>query len=82
MPVHKNKYFAPAISLILFAVIYEFGPDGICWFWTDQRIVAVVLVVASVVFWALLLQPTGSALRGRVGTPNINCKKRAVLRRV
>lgn len=77
MPVHGNKYFARSLSLI---VAFEFGSHGISWFWTDQRIVAVVLAVAPVVFSVLLLPPAGSALRRSVRVPDINCN--AVLKSV
>lgn len=54
MSLYKNKYLNPALFLMLSAVMFKFGPDGVVWFWAGQPIVALVLLATSAVFWALL----------------------------
>ena len=54
MRFYKSGYFVPALSLVLWAVAFKFGPGGVSWFWTDQPIVAIVLAGTSAVFWVLL----------------------------
>lgn len=54
MSIFKNKYFNPAVFLLLCAGIFKFGPSGVSWFWTGQPIVAVMLLATSAVFWILL----------------------------
>lgn len=55
MRFSKSGYFVPALSLMLFSVMFKFGPDGVSWFWAGQPIVAGVLMATSTVFWVLLL---------------------------
>ncbi len=54
MPLYKNKYFNPAVFLMLCAAIFKFGPGGVAWFWIGQPIVAAMLLATSAVFWTLL----------------------------
>ncbi len=54
MSLYKNKYFNPAVFLVLFAVAVKFGPAGATWLWAGRPIVAAVLLATSVVFWILL----------------------------
>ena len=56
MTVFKNKYFVPALALMLFSATFTFGPDGIAWFWAGRPVVAVMLIGASAAFWGLLYQ--------------------------
>ena len=54
MAFYKNKYFVPALYLLLFSVMFKFGPDGASWFWAKQPIVAAMLIGTSAIFWVLL----------------------------
>jgi hypothetical protein len=54
MPPHKSRYFVPALSLLLLACIFTFDSTGVTWLWSDQPVVAVLLVATSAVFWTLL----------------------------
>lgn len=54
MPFYKSRYFVPALSLLLFAVTFRFGTEGFSWFWSEQPVVAGMLLATSAVFWVLL----------------------------
>ncbi len=54
MSLYKNKYFNPALFLLLCAGIFKFGPSGATWFWSGHPVVAATLLATSAVFWSLL----------------------------
>lgn len=54
MHFYKNKYFVPALSLMLFSVSFKFGPSGFSWFWAEQPVVPALLLATSAAFWTLL----------------------------
>lgn len=54
MSLYKNKYLNPALFLMLCAVMFKFGPDGVAWFWAGQPIVALALLATSALFWGLM----------------------------
>ncbi|WP_417471567.1 hypothetical protein [Luteimonas mephitis] len=54
MSAYRIRALAPALSLMLFASMFEFDETGISWFWAAQPVVAIVLAATSAIFWTLL----------------------------
>lgn len=54
MELLKNKYFVPALSLLLLSCAFHFEKNDITWMWTEQPVVGVILFLTSIVFWGLL----------------------------
>lgn len=54
MRFYKNRYFNPAVFLMLCAALFKFGQGGVTWFWVAQPVVAAILLATSAAFWILL----------------------------
>lgn len=49
----NKKFLSPALMLTLMPAMFEFGQDGVTWFWTGKLVVPVVLLATAAVFWVL-----------------------------
>lgn len=53
----NKKFLSPALMLTLLPAMFQFGPGGVTWFWSNSFIVPMMLLPAAAVFWVLCFKP-------------------------
>lgn len=53
----NKKFLSPALMLSLLPAMFQFGPEGVTWFWSRAPAVPMLLLPAAAVFWVLCFKP-------------------------
>lgn len=53
----NKKFLSPALMLTLVPAMFQFGPEGMTWFWSNSPVVPMLLLPAAIVFWVLCFKP-------------------------
>lgn len=53
----NKKFLSPALMLTLLPAMFQFGPEGVSWFWSNAVMVPALLLPTAAVFWVLYFKP-------------------------
>lgn len=59
MRILRSSFFAPALATLLLAFAFRVDDGNLSWFWSEAKVVPVVLLAMSLVFWAFVAKDAG-----------------------